>query len=216
MPTPSITDWISAIATCLAAIGTISVAALAVWGPAIVRRCFGPKLRIRDHRMRGTATPIQRNGTVVGTGWFYLLKVVNERPYSPADRVEVWLKRLQRRTPDGGFEDLELSTPLPFHWSPSELRLSQPTVTDEQVFDFFAVICIDQKPPMASCRLRARTHNFQGDLSSGGCLRYWLVVVAGNAYPQPAQAFEVAWTGGWSKDGDEMRRFMTVKEVPAG
>lgn len=56
-------------------------------------------------------------------------------------------------------------------------------------------------------------NNFDGFIKGGECLRYYLDIEADNFTSKKSQVFEVAWTGGWSKDRDEMRKHVSVREV---
>lgn len=84
-------DW-NLLIQLLTAIGTITVAIIAIWGDWIKIRLTPPKLKIVSLNTRGELTSFSNGTRVI----FYHLKVVNSRPWSIAKNCKVLLKSISK------------------------------------------------------------------------------------------------------------------------
>src|SRR6266480_1936689 len=80
-------------------VGTLAIAALAIWGEQIRHRVAGPKLSLRLHDPEGGLTT-WTNSTKVR---YYHLYVENRRPHAPATRVKVMMREYYSCGPHGKF-----------------------------------------------------------------------------------------------------------------
>lgn len=107
----------------LTAVGTIAVAAVAIWGGWIRAHLVPPNLTLKAHNLRGRATVFSNGPPAI----FYHLKVVNHRSWVPARNCRVLLKHVTKRSPSGNFMPTASSMPTPFIWAPAEI--TPPLVT---------------------------------------------------------------------------------------
>jgi hypothetical protein len=98
--------WIQTAVQIAVAIGTLLLAALAIWGAWIRARWLGPKLTLRLFDPEGEKTSI--NGTPCR--WYHL-RVTNERRSALARNVRVVLVKVSRPSADG------LVRPTSPHWN---------------------------------------------------------------------------------------------------
>jgi hypothetical protein len=191
----------------LTAIGTISVAILAIWGDWVRSRWAGPKLTLVPHdNFRGTFMPRKNNAGVI----FYHLKVVNRRYPVNATRCRVMLKTMKRADKDGIFKEVHLACPLPFVWSPSEISPPCITVGRDQVLDFGR---IEEGSNHFLPQLHLYTGNFGGYVYANEAMRYGLEIESDNFISPRLQVFEVKWNGKWSEDPDRMSENLQIREV---
>lgn len=197
------------LAAWVEAIGTVVVAILAIWGDWFRARLAGPKLEVMLHDPAGALT-WRSNGRATR---YYNIRVTNSRSWSPADRVRVMVRKLERRRPDGAFSEEGLTTPVQLVWAYgfSKGRERFPTIATEDFCDLgfvdegeaqFLVSCYDQP------------NNWRGHISANGALRVHLSVDAQNYTSRSALVLEVSWDGQWVPDGEEMQRHLVVKELP--
>jgi hypothetical protein len=184
--------WIDAVA----AIGSLLVAALAIWGEGIRAWLAPPKLELLPQTLRGVPALLTMPGIVVGGGPFparyYHLKVVNRRPWLAAQDCRVLLTGMLRRGANGHFEEILWPVPFAFMWSgetpPPETKL----LTDELVMDFGVIKeGGDRFIPI----LRGYPNNFDGYVYAGQAIRYELKISSLNFTSKKPQVLEVAWDG---------------------
>jgi hypothetical protein len=198
---------IEAIAALVAAIGSIAVAVLAIWGDLARYLLAGPKLALSLNNPCGDLFP-RRDGK---TAYYFHLKVANRRLWSPAKDVRVLVERVARRRPDGLFVLEPLVYPLPLAWTPSELRDFQRTIFNTEICDLgFLVEGADR------FRLSTVIHpsNFQTDVVAKDALRLRIQASGQNAVSQPL-FLEIAWDGTWVADGGVMQKHLVVKKKMA-
>jgi hypothetical protein len=95
------------------AVGTVTVAILAIWGELVRAWLAPPKLEIEAHNnLRGDPNVLTTQyGQRVGSAMYYHLKVVNKRPWLPIKNCRVLLVGLSRRGPDNVFHPSPLVVP---------------------------------------------------------------------------------------------------------
>jgi hypothetical protein len=195
----------------LGAVGTLLVAAAAIWG-AWLRSMLAPaKLIIEPHNLRGDPTvfgdPKSGQSTRV---MFFHLKVVNKRPWLNVDNCRVLLKGLSRRGPDGGFYPIPMSIPIQFVWAPAEITPPVVTVIKEQILDLGY---LTEKEDKFIPRLFTYPNNFQGFVRKDEAVRYSMEIEATNFASPRFQVFEVAWDGSWDYEPEKMQQHLRIKEI---
>ncbi|HUO44036.1 MAG TPA: hypothetical protein VMT94_03875 [Burkholderiales bacterium] len=198
----------------LAAIGTVAVAILAIWGEKI-RACLAPpKLIIQPHTLRGDPTVLKLRGVIDPSGgqkvMYYHLKVMNVRPWLAVQNCRVLLKGLSRRGPDGRFRAVSMAVPVQFVWAPAEVTPQQITIAKEQVLDFGRIGEQDVKfTPI----LYTYPNNFQGFVEKDQAVRYYLEIEASNFVSPKPRVFEVAWDGKWEFEPEKMEHHLRITEI---
>jgi len=202
-------SWISVWVQAAGAIGTLAVAAAAIWG-GLIRAYLAPsKLTIEPHDLRGHVTKFSDGTFVI----FYNLKVVNRRSWIPARNCRVILKQVRKRAPNGEFQPIpSYSVPMPFVWAPAELTPPMITVVRDQVVDFG---CLPKNAEHFRPCLYIYPNDFQGFVGPDEAARYFLEVVSDDFVSRKHLVVEVAWDGEWTDKLDDMKRHLVVRVVDA-
>jgi hypothetical protein len=195
-----------AIASYLAAIGTIIVALTAIWGDWIRAKFAPPKLKIDVHNLDGVPTTLLNESKA----FFYQLKVVNNRSWITVKNCHVQIVYIYKRGLDDQFHACNLSFPIHLVWTPGESSPLFETITHERIFDLGYIQEND------SIGFRPNVYQipnkFEGYVGRGDAYRYSLQIIADN-YVSQIQVFEVSWDGTWSDHADIMKKSLVIKEV---
>ena len=197
----AMTDW----AVWLAAIGTIAVAVMAIWGDWVRSKLTRPNVAIEGRSLRGDVAKFPNGARAI----FYHLQVRNRRGWSPARNCRVLLTTLHRRGPDGQFRREPMPVPFQFIWSPKEFSGTLQTVTDHTVLDFGLVV---EGSDRFTPSLYVIPYNFPGYVKRGEAVRYTLQAVGDN-FASELVTYEVAWDGEWSDNLDMMAGHLTIRRV---
>ncbi len=198
-------EW-SLLIQFLTAVGTISVAVIAIWGDWLRATITPPRLKIFPLNTRGELTEFTNGNRVI----YYHLKVVNSRPWAIARNCRVILKGISKELPNGEFQNQPLNSNPSFVWTPAEITPPVINLSREHTFDFgFLVENAKQYTPV----LYIVPNNFKGLLNQGKKIRYFLQPTADNYLSEKNQVFEVAWDGKWSDNLDNMMGSLTIREI---
>ncbi len=204
MPDPNLdplAKWNLAVRA-FSAIGTVTVAVLAIWGDWIRTRLVPPKLGLSVHNARGTVIPSANGPRRI----FYHLKVSNSRPWAPARNCRVLLKAVHRRGPDQQFHPAPLPVPMQFVWAPSGFTPPLVNIVSEQILDFGHLA---EGAPRFIPSLYVLLSDFEGFVGSEQSVRFSLQIEADGYAARQYQVFEVAW----SDNLDEMAQHLRIREV---
>jgi hypothetical protein len=204
MATSANTCWSIAF-DALVALGTITVAALAIWGEWFRHKWAGPKPKLEPHNFRGSVTTLTARFPAI----YYHLKVTNRRKWAAVRNCRVFLKQLHRRGPDGEFRAVPLVVPLQYVWAPAEWAPIEQSFSTEAVLDFGRLV---KGSNVFEPTFYVTSANFQGFVAANEAVRYTLQIVAENYGEISEQIFEVAWDGNFSENLDQMR--LVIKEIP--
>ena len=205
-------DW-SLLFGALAAIGTVAVAILAIWGEWFRSKFAGPKLVLVPHNFRGTDTTLSVHGGMKVQAYkaiYYHLKVKNNRRWASVKNCRVLLRQLHRRGPDGKFHAVSLVVPLQFVWSPAEWAPTEQSFTDEAILDFGRLI---EGTEFFEPLFYVTSANFQGYIKANEAVRFTLQIVADNYSAIKYQVFEVAWDGKFDENLDKMEQSLRIKVI---
>lgn len=211
-------DKIISIATdVLTAIGTIAVAILAIWGDRIKSWLSPAILKIEpventgihgSHLRLNTPSNILVPGLNRDAMW-YVLKVVNKKPWMSSKNCRVMLVAISKKGPDGIYRPEPFKVPRQFWWAPSEFMAPLATINKEQVFDFGFI----QANGMFSPTLYSTPSDFPGHVRKNESVRYSLEIDANNFTSPIQQVFEISWDGEWDPNPDIMSRHLVIKEL---
>ncbi len=204
----------SIIVDALVAVGTLLVAAAAIWGDWLRSRLAPAKLTIETHNLIGHPTVFSsadaESGDSGTRAMFFHLKVLNRRPWTAAKNCRVLLKAMTRRGPDGRFYPVPMSIPTQFVWAPAEITPPLVTIVKENIFDLgFISETEDKFIP----RLFWYPHNFQGFVGRDEAVRYHLEIEATNFSSSRYQVFEVAWDGEFDHEPARMEPHLRITEI---
>ena len=199
-------DIIVDIAKIIAAIGSVIVIILALWGDWIRNvLSVGPKLIIEPHNLRGDLTQ-RGNGTKT---IYYHLKIRNLHKWITAKSVRVVCVRLQKEIANGTFEDDNIIIYPQFCNAPSELSILQPSVRDIQIIDFGY---LDECENTLKLAFYVTPNNFKG-IEKNVRARVSLRIFADNFSTNQDFIYEVFWDGVWTGNLDEMINHLKIKQV---
>lgn len=203
-------DIINTIAQVFAAVGTVAVAILAVWGDKVRAIIAGPKLELELYDPRGDLTVRGDQTRAI----YYHIKVTNRRRWSPARRVRVLVTGIEKKRPDGTFSPEPLMIPLQLAWAFSlaspQFHELLPTIGTTRICDLGFV---DEGAQRFTLSPYVLPNNFRGYVSKGEPLRVSLIASGDNFESEFPLIVEISWDGKWSSDLDEMKKHFVVKEA---
>lgn len=203
-------EIINTIAKVFAAIGTVTVAILAIWGDKIRAIVAGPKLELSLHDPRGDFTVRANQRRAI----YYHIRLTNKRTWSPARRVRVLVTGIEKKRPDGTFFPEPLMIPLWLTWAFSlsfpQFHELLPTIGTARICDLGF---LDEGAERFTLPIYVVPNNFRGYVSAGESMRVSLVASGDNYESKSPLVLEISWDGKWSSDSDEMQRHLVIKEV---
>lgn len=186
----------------LAAIGTISVAFLAVFSESFKNSILAPVLEVDTSAMRFTRLPVCGK-----TAWIVNLRI---KPriwkFVPAQNCRVFLWEVIR---DNGnrFEIFH-----PFYWTPAS--------TEDQTHKIgregwpFALGCLwSDNLEFEAKWLVTNPYKEFTQLRANQNIIYGLRIFADNFESSESECVRVDWDGTWSDDEPEMRKHLTIRKV---
>jgi hypothetical protein len=189
----------------IGAFGTLAVAILAIWGPWVRSKLAPLSLTLT---LDPEAEPVVYSNRT--QAMYYHLRVINRRPWLPAENCRVVLVGFSRRDSSGNFQPARMAFPCQFTWAPVEFNPIVITLHKEQVVDLGYV---EDKATHFIPRFYATPFNFQGFVGPNEAIRYQVQVTA-NDYVSSIYVIEVAWDGVWSFDPHTMKQHLPIRVIP--
>ena len=196
----------SEVAQAVAAIGTLIIAVLAIWGDWFRARFAGPKLRTYLRSERGHLTT-RANG--VKTVYYHLI-VVNDRRWSPARNVTVKLTGIESKAADGSYRQETLIHKLQLRWGHAEFHEISPTIGDDDQCD---IGFLDEGSDKFIPVLYVMPNNFAGFVKKGESKRYTIEIAADNFHAEKPLVIVVSWDGTWTDDTERLMHHLVVKQI---
>jgi len=197
---------IEIVAQVFAAVGTVAVAILAIWGEKIRDWIAGPELQFTLHNPQGDLTKWQTSIRTI----YYHIKVENKRRWALARRTRILCTGLAKKAADGSFVPEPLVVPVQLTWSFPNFRELVQNIRTEEVCDLGF---LDEGSQQFKLALYVYPNNFRGFLSQNEAMRINVVASADNFTSRSPYVLEISWDGKWSSDLNEMRKHLTIKEV---
>nr|NQU91445.1 hypothetical protein [Bacteroidota bacterium] len=185
------------------ALGTISVAVLAIWGDWIRHKLAGPRLRLALLDAVGTATHRRDKKK----GRYYKLRVWNDRKWSPAKNARVVLKSIFKPAADGTLTPQPLSGPLQLTWQ--WIVPQFPTLGAGEEICTYANLVQGEQFVLSPY---ITPNNFVGFLQADKRMVIEVAVVSDTAESVPL-FLDLSWNGKWSEDTTEMLTNVVIKET---
>jgi hypothetical protein len=199
-------DAINTFAYVFAAIGTVAVAILAIWGDKVRAVIAGPRLWLSLRDTQGSLTLRINQKRAI----YYHIKVRNERRWSPARSVRILVTGVEKKRPDGTYFPEPLIAPLQLTWAHPEFHELLPTVATSDTCDLGF---LDEGAARFSLSLYIFPSNFPGFVESGESMRVSIIASGHNYESKQPLILEISWDGKWSSNMDEMQRHLVIKEV---
>jgi len=199
-------DLVNTIAQVFAAVGTVAVAILAIWGDKVRAAIAGPKLELQLRDAKGNLTLRGNQQKTI----YYHIKVTNRRKWSPARYVRVLVTGLEKKRPDGTFFPEPLACPLQLTWAFPQFHELLPTVATNDICDLGF---LDEGAQRFALSPYVLPNNFRGFVQAGESMRVSIIASAHNYESKSPLVLEIAWDGKWSTDMDEMQRHLVIRRA---
>jgi hypothetical protein len=193
------------IAQIVAALGTVTVTILAIWGDWFRVKWAAPKLSLKLRDTSGSLTT-QANGIRV---YYWHLLVSNKRSWALARRVQVRVTEIRKQDPDGEFHRVSLPIPVQLTWSYPQIHPIQPDIGTEDTCDLGRLRRGEDAFKLSSY---ITPNNFEGFVRANEAMQVTLDALADNHCSGPYKV-EISWDGKWADNTEELSRHLIVKEV---
>ena len=188
----------------LVGVGTLLLAAVAIWGNLFRSWLSGPKLRVSLHDPTGELITLKDGRRAR----YYHLRVTSHRNWAPAHNVRLLLTKIFQPAADGRLVDRSFSGPLQLTWQFPEFHPRFSFIGPDDICDLGSII----KGERFAITPYVVPNNFTGYVGSNQRIQVEVVAVADNGQSQPIR-LEIAWDGTWSDETEEMGRHLVVKEA---
>lgn len=189
--------WIEAAV----AVGTLLAVGVAIWGDWIRSVLAPPKLTLHLRDPEGELT-IQNDKRKVR---YYHLDVSNDRGWTRARNVDVYLKNLEILGPDREWRSTMVCGPIPLRW---QFGMAPSFIGHPRICDLGAVV----EGGAFQLTTLFVPNNLLAGLEGLGQLRVHLVALADNAESCP-YVIDISWDGIWVDGTSEFAAHLVVKEV---
>ena|ERR1700733_2607882 len=191
----------------VAAVASLFVAVLAIWGEPIRRRFVGAKLRLRLLDPNGEPIDV-----AAGPARYYHVVVSNLRPHAIATNAHVVMTKVKRATAQGQYPDTTLmhglSAPLPLIRQHQDRLGARATIGPDANFDLVAVV----KTKGAAIQLQFVPNNLDRSIQANTRTAIELVAVCDQMQSDPL-CVEIVWDGQFSLDTPTMAQHFLVKPM---
>jgi hypothetical protein len=195
----------SLIINSLLTLGVFTIALIALFGDWIRRRIFPARLKVEILDRNGELTTMDNGHRVI----YYHLRIINQRSFI-VENCRVFLKKIQKLNANGLFENIPMSVPPRYIWTPSETSPESADIMMEKIIDFGYIIDNGRefKPTVTPI-----LNSFKGNLSKHETYRYFIEIVAKNYHPKKYTGVEVSWDGIWPEDLNEMHEHLKIHVI---
>jgi len=198
------------------AVGTIGAVVIALFGEAIRARLFPPMLVLdvaRPEGLVGVVPTVDEHGHIKGlipARWYHL-NVTNTRRWSPVRNARVVVTRVDRRGPDGTFQQT-WDGELPLRWANEEHTSKVRTIGAPARADLCALA---EGSGAALIQVSVRPPEFPAVIEKDRPILVYLQA-RGDEGDSPVLALQIAWDGQWHAGSQEMRRSFVISrhELP--
>lgn len=193
------------VAGIFTAVGTVSVAVLAIWGDYFRYKYAGPALELRLNDERGNRIT-RPDGSF---SYYFHLQITNHRQWAPAKDVRVLVDQIARRGPDASFLPEPLVYPVWLYWTPANVNQPLRTIFNIEMCDLGF---LDQKADRFKIAAAVAPAGSQLFVVANGAIRI-RIVASGQSGTSKPLFLEIAWDGRWPITRDEVQKHLVVKEI---
>ena len=187
-------------------LATLLLAAIAIWGDRIRQRWLRPKLRL----VLDEPTLTSHSGPD-SKGWYYHLRVVNDRRASPATNVRVLFQQMLKKGADDTWQERRFTGPVQVMWRWPDYIPQFTTIGPDE---YSAFACIVEGDKALQLRLYWYPNNLTPFIPPREITRLQFKAVSDIAESN-VLTIEIAWDGQWEQGSTEMARHMIIKKVNA-
>jgi hypothetical protein len=179
---------------------TLAVVIVALWGEKIRQLWTKPRLNVNLYEPSLTET------TSGIKGWYYIIRVSNDRPSSPAKNVRVLLKKVYKKGPDGSWQEQVFSGPTQVMWSFPQFKPLYATVGPDELSTFG---CLLENSNSFELQLYWYPNNLKNKIFPNEPTRLLFKAVSDTAESN-SLICEIAWDGIWVEGRAEMKNHLVV------
>ena len=207
--TPEQQFWWNWVVNLGVAVGTLLTVGVALFGEQLRAKVFPPRLKLKLLRKEGEKTQLRSNlGVVVDDVRYFHLQVWNERRWSPAEQVQVYLTRLAEPGPSDELQVTWVGN-VPLRWRDQEVVPLLQTVGAAKDCDF----CMVQKKEGTLSLMPLLVPNNLNARRQGKCRFVAWLQVRSNQADSEVIRIQVAWDGLWEDGDTEMKRHLVVERL---
>lgn len=188
-----------------AVFATLVIAALAIWGEKIRQIWNKPQLKLHLDAPSLTRTSGGQRG------WYYLIKVRNQKASSPAKNVRILLTNILKKGPDGSWIEQRFSGPTQVTWRWPDLMPLYATIGPQENSSFGYLL---ENSRAFRLQLYWYPNNLTAEIPPNDPTRLKFKAVSDTAQSN-VLTIELAWDGQWVEGSAEMRDHLAVKEISA-
>ncbi len=211
MMTPVWQFWFNWVVQLAIAIGTLGAVIVALFGHWLRSHVAPPQLKLSLSDARGVRTPttlIAPDGTTRQTeSRWYHVRVENQRRWSPATQVQVYLLRIEEPDASGQYK-LTWVGEIPIKWRDQEVHALSRTIGYAADCDLCSVVkekWIEIHPLIPLIAIRAQRR--------GECHMILTLQARSIETDSSLLRVKIDWNGEWAEDSQEMARRMVVEIV---
>ena len=193
----------SLIVSAIGVLVAIAVVITAIWGERLRQLWTKPKLKLALEKPSFNVTS---GGP---RGWYYILRVKNERPSSPAKNVLILLTRIYKRGPNGAWREQIFSGPVPVTWRWVKWTPIYPTVGPDEFATFGSLI---ETSSYIQLQFYWLPNNLTPRVFPNDPTRLVYKAVSDTA-DSKALTIEIVWNGQWDADSAVMENNLTIREI---
>ncbi|MGA2327057.1 MAG: hypothetical protein ABSH05_12315 [Bryobacteraceae bacterium] len=209
MLTPDQQFWWNWWVSLAVAAGTLLAVVVAIFGEKLRAKFFPPRLSLRFICPEGEGTTLTRkdSGEVADDVRYYHLRVSNERRWSAAREVQVFLTRVEEPGPNG---DLHVvwAGEVPIRWRDQEVVPLLRTIGADADCDLCRVgrnTGLSLMPLISPNNLNAH--------HQGSCRLVASLQARSNETDSEVARIEISWDGSWEHGDMEMKRHLAVRPL---
>ncbi|NQT62975.1 MAG: hypothetical protein HQ556_08475 [Candidatus Marinimicrobia bacterium] len=195
-------EWWNLAIQIVAAILTMAIIALAIWGDSVRHKIIGPKLNVSLFDDCAIQTTLE-NGL---KGYYYKLLIANQRRWATATNARVQIRKVYVSTTGEDYHNVSFSGPLQltWQWTKPEYR----TIGPDEICTFLHFNEGDN--PTISTYFNS--NNFDPVIKGREHTILEVVAVADNT-DSDITYVKIFWDGIWSPDVQEMKRHLEISIV---
>lgn len=201
------------VVSLISAFGTVTAVAVALFAQHFRPKFFPPILRLRIYDTRGEQAKAHLSHPVSPSRMesvvYYHVRVENERRWSTAHNVRVFLLKLERLGVDGKPYIEWSSDGIPLKWQFQEVHPQARAIGHAANVDLVSVV----KDKFLELHPLIKPHALDTRYE-GGCDIYLTLQARSDEADSPELRVRIAWDGGWHVSREEMLRCFSVREVP--
>jgi hypothetical protein len=199
--------WLNWVVNLAVALGTLGAVLAALFGDIFRSKFLPPLLRLRLLSSEGEKGPIKTTESWDVARWYHV-HVWNERRWSPAKEVQIFLIRLEEQDPSGAFQTV-WSGEVPMNWRHQEVSPLTRTIGAEADCDLCRV---EQKAKALTLLPLISPYNLNAR-RNGKCSMIAWVQAKSNRADSPLLRIKISWDGDWDDGEKEMKRHLVVEQL---